>query len=218
MKFRLFTGTRWHVGQTGLAAFMLAALWSSQVAAQISDSVVKIEEDWELVLSEPDPDNNAPQVTTCISPTANQNSLYAAFELNFGSQPSFVAGGMQLQLWNGEQLLFSKRHTETGKLSNPGEAVRWTQRMQLTGSLLTFAVVDGTSTTWSTFGQQAALSKTISTSLADLSGYNPSASVSGSGVGFASNRVSSLVLKKVRVYLSNGSMTEDATPRTVFPQ
>jgi hypothetical protein len=90
--------------------------------------------------------------------------------------------------------------------------------MNLQGSFLTFAIVSGNSTTWSTFGQQSALQATVTTSLGSLNGYNPNASVSSSGVGFASNRVSSLVLKKVRLYLSSGEVVEDATPRTVFPK
>jgi hypothetical protein len=103
-------------------------------------------------------------------------------------------------------------------MSHADEVVRWTQAMQLDGNVLVFEVVDGSSTTWGSFGGEGYLRATVDTDLPHLNGYAPEASVNGSGVGFAANRVHHLVLKRVRVFLSNGEVLEDSTERVVFSQ
>jgi hypothetical protein len=86
--------------------------------------------------------------------------------------------------------------------------------------VLIFDVINGTSTTWGTFGsgEEGRFRFVVNTSLPDLSGYSPAASVANCGIGYASNRVTSLVLKRVRYTLSTGQQTEDTTARTVYPQ
>ncbi|MBI2480844.1 MAG: hypothetical protein HYV60_20120 [Planctomycetia bacterium] len=59
-------------------------------------TVVRIEEDWELVVASPDSNSTAPQVSCTISPLSHVDSIHAAFELNHQSQPEFSAGGLQL--------------------------------------------------------------------------------------------------------------------------
>jgi len=54
--------------------------------------------------------------------------------------------------------------------------------------------------------------------LPNLNGYDPNASVQNSGVGFASNRVQSLVLKAVRLVTSTGEVLQDTTLRPVYPR
>ena len=50
----------------------------------------------------------------------------------------------------------------------------------------------------------------------NLNQYSPDSSAALSGIGFAANRVVSLVLKKVRVYTDGGTVIEDPTPRVVY--
>src|SRR3954468_16450639 len=76
--------------------------WTDSAAAQ---NVKAVEEDWELVLTEPDPVAAGPQVTCVVSPLFDANTVYASFELNHHTQPEFQAGGVQLQLWKAEQVL-----------------------------------------------------------------------------------------------------------------
>ena len=70
-------------------------------AADSLPVVVRVEEDWELVASSPDAATTAPQVACAVFPTGESTSLCAVFELNHQTQPSFEAGGMQLQIWDG---------------------------------------------------------------------------------------------------------------------
>lgn len=193
--------------------FLLFGGLSTAVAQ--APHVVRVEEDWELVVSEPFADAAAPQVTCVISPVGHLGWRHIAFELNHQSMADFVPGGMQLAVWDGESFVHSHKHSSSAVMSSGSETVRWTQVMYVTGGLLRFEVTGGTSTTWGSFGGSGSLRHTESTLLTDLDGYSPDVSVANSGVGFAGNRVSSLVLKRVRVFLSDGQQVVDETPRVV---
>lgn len=206
-------------------ALWFAPLWACGVLlctaaaeAQNSVSVVRVVEDWQLVVSQPDPSLDAPQVTAVISPLGHLNSLYAAFELNHQSQPAFVGGGMQLQLWNGETPLVSKKHKEGQKLTYDNEMITWTQEMSLKDGVLYFVVRNGTSTTWGNFGGPLSTAAAVATSLENLNAYSPVLGVENSGVGYAGNRVTSLKLLRVRAYTSDGQVVEDSTVRVAFPK
>jgi len=198
----------------GVLAFALFVLPCA--AAQAQTDFVRVEEDWELVVLDADVASNGPQVTCVISPSGGVDSYYVSLEINFRSLPSYTAGGLQYQMWNGEEHLLTKSFPESRVMSTPGETVRWTQSMSLTGGKVTYEVVAGTSTTWGQFGGQGYLRATVETGLLDLSAYSPAASVAHSGIGFASNRVQKLELTRVRYVLANGIVVEDNTPRAVF--
>lgn len=177
-------------------------------------AVFSVQEDWELVVGDPDPNSNAPQVTCVISPVGHVDSLHAAFEINHQTEPAYEAGGLQLQVWEGEQHLNTKWFPEHNQLSTTNETVEWTQQLVLSGGELTFAIASGESNTWGSFGGK--LRTTVGSTLANLDAYDPEVSVANSGVGFAGNRVVSLVLKSVRRYDANGTLvSEDNNPRVV---
>jgi hypothetical protein len=183
-----------------------------------ADQIVRVEEDWQMVLGDPEPESVAPQVTCVISPVANVNSMYTALTINNRGLPEFAPGGLQLQVWNNETPLQTKNFSNTHVLSHAGETVRWTNTMELKDGLLTFEIVNGHSATWGEFGNQGSLKAVVNSTLSNLNGYSPSVSVENSSIGFASNRVQSLVLLRVRQISSTGVITEDTTPRIVHQQ
>ncbi len=187
------------------------------VKAQDQTPVMRVEEDWELVVAEPDLETTAPQVTCVVSPTDGLDGYYASIELNHQTQPDFSSGGVHLQTWAGEEPLDTEGSTEQGLLSLESETVRWTQSMQLVGSALKFAV-EGDSATWGHFGGGGELRATVGTTLSSLNDYRPDTSVAHSGVGLASNRVTRLVLKEVRYYSAQGLLLRDTTERVVYPK
>src|SRR5689334_11663414 len=67
--------------------------------------VVRVEEDWELRVATPDPDNDAPQISVVFAPTADVDWAYAEFDVNHHSHPEFIAGGLQLQVWSGGKVI-----------------------------------------------------------------------------------------------------------------
>ena len=203
-----FWAVRWLVAAAILVA-MASTAWADE------RPITRIEEDWELVIGEPSPNSDAPQVTCAISPLSNMNSYSAAFVVNHHDVPNFAAGGLQLQAWNSETLLASQRAPNQALLATPGETIRWTQVMKKTADGVEFEVLNGSSTTWGNFGGEGTLKVPISAPVPDLNGYNPENSVEHSGVSYAGNRVQLLVLKRVRAYTDEGLLAEDANPRVV---
>ena len=201
-----FRALRWAVTITIVLA-------TAGVACGDTPQIVRVEEDWEMVVGEPDPGSDAPQITCAISPLGNLDSWYATFELNQQSELTFEAGGLQLQVWEGEVLTVDRGYPNRSILMQTGEVIRWTQTMELQDNSLTFEITNGTSTTWGNFGGQGYLKASIPVSMTSLSSYSPDVSVGNSGVSYAGNRVESVVLKAVRYYTSTGQVIEDNTPR-----
>jgi len=189
--------------------------WSPVAEGDDSPQIVRVEEDWELVVGTPDADSDAPQLTCVISPVGDVQSAYAAFDLNHQSLPEYVAGGLQLQVWMDEIPLISRKFPNGAVMAQPGEIVGWTQSMELDDGVLVFEVTDGSSSTWGSFGGQGYLKIYMYTSLTNLNGYSPTVSVNNSGIGYAANRVQLLVLRRVRLITSTGEVLEDTTARVV---
>jgi hypothetical protein len=204
----------WSIGLL-LVALVLAG-WSEAVAQE--PTVVRVEEDWELVVGDPDPATSTPQVICIISPQGDTNGVYGAFELNARSIPTFEAGGLQLQVWDDEIELSNRRHPNGYLMQESGETVTWTQSMAVDEGALTFDISSGTSSTWGTFGGVGVLRAVVETSLENLDSYDPAVSVANSGVSYAANRVTSLTLKRVRYYMSDDQVIPDDTQRVVHSQ
>ncbi|HWE40324.1 MAG TPA: hypothetical protein VG406_27480 [Isosphaeraceae bacterium] len=174
-----------------------------------------VEEDWQLVVETPDPVEAGPQITTSMRPTVGDNASFIDFDLNYREYPDFDPGGMQIQVWSGEDCVQTATQ-QTAQLDTPGETVSWTQRMSVSGGTITYNIVNGQSTTWGQFGQgEGQLSVSQASSVSSLSGYSPDDSVARSGVSWQSNHVTSLTLKQVRYYAAGVLVNTDTTPRTV---
>ncbi|MDP7020311.1 MAG: hypothetical protein QGG36_31225 [Pirellulaceae bacterium] len=143
------------------------------------------------------------------------NAAWVTFELNHRTLPTFSAGGMQLQLFNGDDVASHVDANENKLLKNAGESITWTQSMELVDGQLVFAVSDGQSTTWGPFANNGHLQRAVATTLTDLGDYDPNLSVQNSGVVLAANRVESLLMRKFRLILEDGQILEDDTVRIV---
>jgi hypothetical protein len=188
-----------------VAAFALAA------PALAQTSVVMIEEHWELQIADPDSASSAPQTSMVMSPTGAADEKYFVFTLNHHNSSGFRAGGLQVQLWDDEELLDDRSAHEGGTLHHEGETVSWVQRMELNEGQLKFGVYNGSSETWGSFGGND-MAISTQTSLTQLNAYRPAVSLTESQVGFAENRVNSLVLKKLVWKTSDGQVFEQNAP------
>ena len=83
--------------------------------------------------------------------------------------------------------------------------------MTLEDDVLTFEVINGESNTWGTFGG-GDLTFSVPTSLNKLNGYKPALSIGESQVSYAENRVTSLVLTKLKWVKENGQTFEQNAP------
>lgn len=209
-----FTINRRHF--LGLLTLVLAVAWVGAASAQTTATIVRVEEDWEVVIGTPDPTTSGPQVICTISPVGNVDSFHATLELNHHDIPTFAPGGVQFEIWQGDVALNERKFPNRSLLDVPGETITWTQAMELSEGELYFEIINGNSETWGAFGGQGYLKGSVETTLTSLNYYDPEVSIVNSGVSYAGNRVRSLLLKKVRVYLSTGEMYEDdAAPRVV---
>ncbi len=180
--------------------------------------VARVEEDWQLVVNQPDVGLNGPQVTCVIAPSS-ADSGYCAFDINYCTQPSYSAGGLQMHVWNPYTPIVTSNFPVTGVMQTTNETVTWTTSMTLVDGVLTFQVTNGQSATWGNFGGTDDTTLAVSTAASNLNGYDPNVSLDNSGVSFASNLVTSLTLTAVRFYAADGSLiTQITTPQVVHPQ
>jgi hypothetical protein len=211
-------GRRFHrfclMAAVGGLAILLGAANS---AAQTPTGVARVEEDWQLVIDQPDINNDGPQVTCVISPQT-VDAVYAAFDINFHSQPDYTPGGLQMHVWDPIDPIQTCEFPVSGVMQQVNETVSWTQTMTLFNNVLLFQVVNGASQTWGSFGGSGSW-LAVQTSLTDLDAYDSSESLDNSGVSYAGNRVQSLTLVAVRWYDSQGHLIQqNTTPQTVHPQ
>ncbi len=118
---------------------------------ETTPTLVRVEEDWELVLTTAVPNTSCPQVCCVISPDGNIDGVYATVEINQRSLTSNETGGLQLQVWDGENRLGPVKAVGSGSLVS-AETVSWTTSMRVKDGALTFEVLNGYSTTWGRFG------------------------------------------------------------------
>lgn len=175
----------------------------------------KVEEDWVLVIREPDPTGLGPQITTTMRAQPGDDSApFIVFNLNYRDHPAFVAGGLQVQAWYNNAVLTSATR-ESDLLRTLNEQITWTQRMEVHSGSLVYKIVSGESTTWGKFGEGNNLGVAYTTALNALPDYSPDDSVTQSGVGWQSNRVEEMTLVQVRYYQGTTLVATDTTPRSV---
>jgi hypothetical protein len=182
----------------------------------------QVEEDWQAVVATPDVLGVGPQMTMVMSPNSDPTAAFVTFYLNYRDYPNWQPGGLQLKAYgaapdpSSPPPLLDTDTEGTQVCSTAGETVSWTQRMSLFSGSLNLSVVNGSSTTWGNFGQSPeSLGVSASSSLSDLSLYQPTYSVSKSGASWQSDRVTSMTLLRVRYYNNGQLISTDSTPRTV---
>lgn len=197
-----------------LVAIVSQSGWSTDIA--VPAVVDRIEEDWYLLVGEPDPDNDSPQILNVISPLASNSGEHAIFEVNHCTQPDYSAGGMQLQRWSGPDTCAAMTNTiNSGVLAIPSEVITYTARMSLFAGKLKYSIENGQSQTWGPFGGTVPYNLSVSSSLSTLSGYRPEFSVSQSMVAYGSHRVKTFKITQIRYYSQGVLVAKDTTERVV---
>jgi hypothetical protein len=182
----------------------------------------QVEEDWQVVVENPDPVAVGPQITTCVSPTSDPSAAFVTFYVNYQDYPDWNPGGLQLKAYGAppdsstSPPVLDSASQGSGVCETEGETITWTLRMSTSGGNLSVNVVNGQSATWGKFGQgEGTLGVSMSSTLSDLSQYKPEYSVSKSGVSWQSNKVTSMTLVQVRYYSGGKLVSTDSTPRQV---
>lgn len=192
-------------------AFLALVGWP--FAALADDPIIRVEEDWELVVNEPDDNVACPQFHTVMSPVDHMDDFFAQVVWNYRETPEFVAGGVQLQAWNGESVL-RRRSVGYSELSNVAETITWTSMLELDGATLSFEIKNGNSSTWGSFDKDMRLSS--DSPVDDLASYSTAVSIENSCITFGSNRVDSMKIREVRRYRASGAVETDNSPYSVY--
>lgn len=206
----------WLLRRHGPAAWLTLALALTLLDSSAwADDVVRVEEDWQLVVNQPDVNLNGPQVTCVLSPST-MDQAYFAVDINYHTQPGYLAGGLQMHAWNPGLPIVTCDFPDQGLMQTSNETVTWTQSMALADGVLTYSVFNGQSQTWGSFGGEQIV---VSTTMGNLNSYDPQVSTTNSGVCFASNLVNTLTLVAVRYYAKDGTLLQQVTnPQVVFSQ
>jgi len=202
---RMFTAT-------SMAVLALAVAGGTAFAQSTTPPPDRIEEDWQLVIATPDPDLDGPQISTAMRADGNDSSPVVIFNLNYRDYPGYQPGGLQVKVWNNDQVDTASSQG-TAQCQTNNETITWTQRMSMSGGNVNYQILSGQSTTWGQFGDQLAVS--FAAPVSSLSGYSPDTSVARSDVSFESNRVTSMTLLQVRYYQGTTLLSTDTNPRSV---
>src|SRR4051794_19394075 len=93
----------------------------------------RIEEDWQLVIGDPDPDANGPQVSTAMQPGGDDSSPLVLFNLNYRDVSTYTPGGLQVKVVNDDHIITSTQD-QSAVFQTSNETITWTQRMSVSGS------------------------------------------------------------------------------------
>ena len=199
----------------GLAT--LLAFSACPCRADTPTNVTRVEEDWELVIGEPNVDDTSPQIITLISPINRIDAECAVLELNHSTQPDYLDGGVQFQRWFGDfERIWRAPYTQN-RLAIPGEKINYTMTMKIESGLLQFGVRNGTSQTWGAFGGESEQwNSSVVSQYANLDGYSSAISTKYSRIGYAANRVQKFSLKEVRYYQIDVLILKDTSEKIVY--
>lgn len=78
----------------GLACAALMVINAN--AEQDSAVIVRIGEDWEMDIVEPAPENDSPQVTFFVNPSATNTNVYFQIQMNYATDAAFSGGGFHV--------------------------------------------------------------------------------------------------------------------------
>jgi hypothetical protein len=168
-------------------------------------TIVRVEEDWLLIVGDPSLNLASPQVSSQMAPSMGALQ-FCNFHLNSCDIPTFTQGGMQLQVWEGTTNLAVTTSADRTTMNTPNELVQWTQYLEVNGNELRFGIgsihpssVGASSITWGNFGG-GSLYVIVPGALPDLENYDIEYSKLHSGVTFGANRVTYLILLGARIY------------------
>jgi hypothetical protein len=197
-----------------LPLFLTVALLSV-ARMTFADDILRVEEDWELVLGNPDANSVGPQIVTTMSPRGGIDGTFFTLELNHRSAPTWTPGGITIHRWNADWRMASYDRADRSVMTTNNETVTWTQALYFDNGQLAYKVFNGTSTTWGSFGYTGTVKLLCSYGTPNFNTYSPDISVAQSGAAFAGNRVQSLKIKQIRTTLNNGQVQTDSTERIV---
>lgn len=195
------------------ASLVLVFTMSNSVNAEDTvRKLVRVEEDWMVLIQETDRDATSPQVNNVISFGSSQSSLYGMIELNHGTSPSFRSGGIQVQARNDETVINQTSWREGYTLNEDYDRLEYTVTLFHQNSSTYVGVKNIRSKTFGDSGSTEIRAQVTSWEKS-LTDYRPDVSASASSVNVGAQRVATMCMPRVRYYYSNGDVETDETLR-----
>ncbi len=178
--------------------------------------LIRIEEDWVVLIENPDARIASPQILLCLSPDGSFTSDYGLIELNHASQPNWLPGGVQLQGWMGNTNMALFNSPQTDVLERGYDRLVITLAMEVTPDGFTeFSIKNGKSRTWGKFASDGHAKVRVPTHRTDLSAYTREHSVANTHVTHGAHRVRIMYQRRVRYYWDDGTETVDGSYRVL---
>lgn len=214
-KYAVTVKTGRHHGRlvVALAAAFLV-LGGTTLADDDGPKVVRVEEDWELVVGDPDPGLSSPQVVTQMAIEGKKGDWSFQFHVNFRID-SPDGGGIELQASQDSTPQVTLPSKTTVALAGRNEVIKWTQYLERKGTEVKFGITKASSQTWGDFGGAEA-EITVKAPSQKLDDYSAAYSQQNSGIVFGAPDVASLVLVQTRKVYADNSVKTDVTPRAVY--
>jgi len=190
-----------------LFAAAVSCLWASNVTAA-EPSIYMVEEDWELVVGDPKPGIHSPQLSFYLVPSAANPGVYFQLQLNHAARQDFAGGGFMVTAVVNEVAYDEAKSDFRTPLTYDGEQLKWTSAMAVMNGELLYAIKDGLGSHWGSFGGPDYILRMPAGGIRSLDDYSPQKSVKSVEIGFGSNRVTTLVLKRARLHYSNQEVVE----------
>jgi hypothetical protein len=195
----------------------LSSMTSAQSSPEgVPSGVTRVEEDWKVIIENPSPETDSPQLTVVFGPADPESGTHAIFELNHSTQPDFMEGGMQLQCWWGESLIGYKNQHHPAEFYVPNETVTFTTGTEIRESRIRMDIANGHSQSFGDFGGETYLKISVLTSRPNLDGFDADFSLNHSRCGWGSNHVRKFCRTAIRYYNDAGEVvSEDTTERVI---
>lgn len=193
-----------------LAAFAAASKTFATDTADDPKPIYYVEEHWELVLGDPDPLTNSPQVSFFVFPDSRDDSRYFELQMNYAADPggeadAYSGGGFRVTSVVDGIPHQHRRSESHQRWTSDQDRIRWTSVVAAYDDQWRFAIKNGSGDDWGNFGGPEYLVELPAASDSGLAFYHPKVSVSNVDIGFGKNRVQSIRLRGVTVVYRDGT-------------
>ena len=127
---------------------LVCLLMMRGTAAAEEPKVYMVEENWEMVLNEPDAKINSPQVAFFLHPDGGRDDVYFQLQMNYAAEDGYSSGGFRVGAFRNEVPLDEERSRVRETLKYDGDRIEWTSAMATFYGKLMFAIKDGHGAQW----------------------------------------------------------------------
>lgn len=187
-------------------AFTLVPPAGHVFGADDKSPIVAVEEHWELQVSEPAPELDSPQISFFVFPDGSDQSRYFELQLNYVSDSRFSGGGVCVLANVDGNYVDESIGYDLGHLRTFNDRITWTNIVAARDGDFLFAIKNGKSKQWESFGGREYLISMADAKNVGLKNYHPRTSLENVEIGFGENRVESIKLMAVTAYRADGTV------------